>query len=74
MTKPPRRPGVARTNRLSDEGLRRLEQQLQSGSQISDPVLTQWIRRYGEPARALIREHARYHAGLEPATDGAGEG
>ena len=24
MIKPPRRPGVARTNRLSDEGLRRL--------------------------------------------------
>jgi hypothetical protein len=74
MTKPPRRPGVARANRLSDEGLQRLERQLQSGSRISDPVLTQWIRRYGEPARALIRRYARYHAGLEPAAGGAGEG
>jgi hypothetical protein len=74
MTKPPRRPGVARANRLSNEGLQHLERQLQSGSRISDPVLTQWIRRYGEPARALIRRHARYHAGLEPTAGGAGEG
>ena len=35
-------------------------------SQISDPVLTQWIRRYGDAARAIIRQHGRYHDGLEP--------
>jgi hypothetical protein len=31
-------------------------------------VLGQWIRRYGEPAREIIRRHGRYHAGLEPPT------
>ena len=74
MNGKPRTPGISRDNRISDEGLQRLDRQLQSGSQISDPVLTQWIRRYGEPARALIRQHTRYHAGLEPTTGGAGEG
>ncbi|MCK5382305.1 MAG: hypothetical protein KAJ65_00990 [Gammaproteobacteria bacterium] len=59
-------PGISRTQRLSDEGLQRLDRQLASGSQISDAVLVQWIRRYGESARALIRQHGRYHAGLEP--------
>ena len=58
-------PGISRTQRLSDEGLQRLDRQLASGSQISDAVLVQWIRRYGESARALIRQHGRYHAGLE---------
>ena len=58
-------PGVSRTERLSDEGLQRLERQLAAGSQISDAVLAQWLRRYGESARAVIRQHRRYHAGLE---------
>ena len=56
----PRIPGIARKNRLSDEGLQRLERQLRSASGISDMVLTQWIRRYGEPARTIIRRHGRY--------------
>ena len=58
-------PGIARAERLSDEGLQRLARQLAAGSQISDAVLAQWLRRYGEPARALIRQHDRYHASLE---------
>ena len=58
-------PGVSRIERLSDEGLQRLERQLASGSQISDAVLAQWLQRYGESARVVIRQHGRYHAGLE---------
>jgi hypothetical protein len=65
MTRAPA-PGVARNDRISDEGLARLGKQLQRGSQVSDPVLTQWIRRYGEPAREIIRAAGRYHEGLEP--------
>ena len=49
-------PGVSRTERLSDEGLQRLERQLAAGSQISDAVLAQWLRRYGESARAVIMQ------------------
>ena len=57
-------PGISRTERLSDEGLQRLDRQLATGSQISDAVLAQWLRRYGDDARALIWQHGRYHAGL----------
>jgi hypothetical protein len=59
-------PGVSRSVRISDEGLARLEKQLQRGSQISDVVLTQWIRRYGEAAREIMRAAGRYHDELEP--------
>ena len=59
-------PGISRENRISTAGLERLEQQLQSGSQISDPVLAQWIRRYGDAAREMIKKHGRYHDNLEP--------
>jgi hypothetical protein len=59
-------PGISRENRLSDDGLQRLERQLISGSQITDPVLTQWIRRYGDSAREIIRKYDRYRTGLEP--------
>ena len=52
-------PGVSRENRISDEGLRRLEAQLQRGGQISDTVLAQWIRRYGDAARELVRRYGR---------------
>ncbi|MGB5607081.1 MAG: hypothetical protein WBN51_11200 [Gammaproteobacteria bacterium] len=62
-------PGITRENRISNEGLARLEKQLQRGAQISDPVLVQWIRRYGEAARVLISRYDRYHAGLEPEKD-----
>ena len=70
MNDKPRTPGISRDKRLSDDGLQRLERQLRSGSQISDPVLTQWIRHDGEPARKIIRRHGRYHVELEPAAGG----
>ena len=52
-------PGISRENRISDEGLQRLERQLQRGGQISDAVLAQWIRRYGDAAREIIARHGR---------------
>jgi len=52
-------PGISRDNRISDEGLERLEKQLQRGGQVSDAVLAQWIRRYGDAARELIRKYGR---------------
>jgi hypothetical protein len=61
-----RQPGITRDNRLSDEGLARLENQLERGSQISDAVLSQWIRRYGDAARDLIRSYGRYSEVVEP--------
>ena len=61
-----RRPGISRDKRLSDEGLARLENQLERGSQISDAVLSQWVRRYGDAAREVIRRYGRYSEALEP--------
>ena len=61
-----RQPGITRDNRLSDKGLARLENQLERGSQISDAVLSQWIRRYGDAARDLIRSYGRYSEVVEP--------
>ncbi len=52
-------PGISRAQRLSAEGLARLEKQLQSSAGISDQVLAQWIRRYGEDARMLILANGR---------------
>lgn len=57
MIEPEGKPGVSREQRISDEGLQRLERQLQRGAKINEPVLAQWIRRYGEPARALIQKY-----------------
>ena len=54
-----RTPGISRNDRISDEGLQRLEHILQRGGQISDAVLAQWIRRYGDAARDIIRRHGR---------------
>ncbi len=51
-----RQPGVSRGTRLSDQGLERLERQLEAGT-IAPAVLEQWVRRYGDAARELI---ARY--------------
>ncbi len=51
------RPGVDRSKRLSEQGLQRLEKQLKSGIRISDPVLEQWIKRYGEAASEIIRRY-----------------
>jgi len=58
-TKKPR-PGVSRQDRLSDEGLARLEKQLDSGVNISPKVLEQWIKRYGNAAREIINKYKRY--------------
>ncbi len=66
MTDKQNNPGISRSDRISDEGLVRLDKQLEMGSQISDPVLAQWIKRYGEPAREIIRRHGRYRVTLEP--------
>ncbi|MFK5985660.1 MAG: hypothetical protein QM479_09555 [Pseudomonadota bacterium] len=46
-------PGISRHNRISDEGLLRLENQLNNG-QISHQVLEQWIKRYGDKAIEII--------------------
>lgn len=56
MTKDPD-PGVSRQQRISDEGLLRLEKQLKSGINISAPVLKQWVKRYGNSARELIKQY-----------------
>lgn len=53
-------PGVSRWDRLSGEGLARLEKQLEAGLNVSSQVLAQWIKRYGEPARVIIKKHNRY--------------
>jgi hypothetical protein len=69
-------PGVCRAERLSDEGLKRLDKQLARGSRVAPAVLGQWIRRYGEPARAIIKRHGQYSdeldsppAGSDPAPE-----
>jgi len=51
------KPGVSREDRLSDEGLSRLEKQLSAGVNISDMVLRQWLKRYGEPVRQLLKKY-----------------
>ena len=58
-------PGVSRKGRLSSDGLARLEKQLEAGLNISSQVLAQWIKRYGNPAREIIKKHDRYHQGLD---------
>ncbi|WP_456374928.1 hypothetical protein [Thiolapillus sp.] len=59
MTEKHPSPGISRNQRLSDEGLQRLEKQLASGAGISEQVLAQWIRRYGDAARKRIRAAGR---------------
>ncbi len=63
------KPGVSRNNRLSDEGLRRLERQLETGSKISSQVLAQWIKRYGDPAREIIKRHGQYRSEIDSTRD-----
>lgn len=58
-------PGVSRDNRIADEGLQRLDKQLASGVKVSQPVLAQWVKRYGEPAIAIIKKHGQYTPGLD---------
>jgi len=50
------KPGVSRENRVSDEGLERLRKQLSSGPKMSQMVLRQWLKRYGEEARAVMKQ------------------
>ena len=52
-----KRPGVSREARISEEGLGRLERQLQRGARMADQVKRQWIRRYGEAAIELFRKY-----------------
>jgi hypothetical protein len=59
MKKPPPIPGITRDNRISEQGLQRLEQLLARGGQISDAVLAQWIRRYGTAAALIIARYGR---------------
>ncbi len=58
-------PGVSREERISDTGLQRLEQHLQHGAKISRPVLAQWVKRYGEPAKTLLRKYGQYSSDLD---------
>ncbi|MCW8956736.1 MAG: hypothetical protein OQL09_07630 [Gammaproteobacteria bacterium] len=51
------KPGVSRPNRISNEGLERLEKQLAAGIKISPLVLAQWVKRYGEPAIQIIKKY-----------------
>jgi len=50
-------PGVSRDHRISDDGLDRLRKQLDSGVKISQPVLQQWVKRYGDVALEIIEQH-----------------
>ncbi len=58
-------PGVSRGNRISDEGLMRLEKQMQNGTKISHYVLAQWIKRYGESARKIIKKYNQYNVDFD---------
>ena len=62
-------PGIARTGRLSEEGLKRLDKQLATGAEMNGQVLAQWIRKYGEPAREIIKKFGRYHRDLDKRVD-----
>lgn len=50
-------PGVSRDNRISDDGLCRLEKQLKNGARMAKPVLRQWVKRYGDAAKTMIIHH-----------------
>lgn len=52
-----RNPGVSREERISDEGLLRLEKHLKNGTKMSKMVLEQWVKRYGDSAKSIIRQY-----------------
>jgi len=56
MTKEPN-PGTSRNHRISVEGLARLEKHLKLGNKISKQVLQQWVKRYGESAKNLLKKY-----------------
>ena len=58
-------PGISRAERIADVGLDRLEKQLESGIKISSPVLAQWIKRYGDSARRIIKKHQCYQEAFD---------
>ena len=58
-------PGIDRVDRISSQGLQRLEKQLKRGSKISALVLRQWIKRYGDPVRDMLRKYDCYTNDLE---------
>ena len=58
-------PGISRAERITDIGLDRLEKQLESGINISGVVLAQWIKRYGDSARRIIKKHHRYQESFD---------
>lgn len=58
-------PGVSRDNRITDAGLQRLDKQLASGVNVSQQVLAQWVKRYGQPAIEIIKKHGHYTSELE---------
>jgi len=51
-------PGINRDNRISDEGLQRLEKQLKTGRRPSQQVLNQWVKRHGEAAQNIIDQYS----------------
>ncbi|HHZ88696.1 MAG TPA: hypothetical protein EYN26_05225 [Chromatiales bacterium] len=59
-------PGISRENRVGEEGLSRLRAHLERNAGINPIVLTQWIRRYGDDARQLLKEFDRYSEAMEP--------
>ena len=64
MTQHKPHPGVARPERDAEESLKRLAKHL-SGGTMSRVVLRQWIKRYGDKARDLIKQHKQYDDDLE---------
>ncbi len=50
-------PGVSREQRISEEGLARLERHLKLGTKINKQVLQQWVSRYGDVARKLLKNY-----------------
>jgi hypothetical protein len=58
MTSQDKRPGITRADRVSEEGLQRLERQLQRGARISEQVKQQWVKRYGQQALDIISRYA----------------
>ena len=52
-----KKPGIERNQCISDDGLARLQKQLESGRKLSRTVLSQWIIRYGDAAKQLIKHH-----------------